>query len=124
VVATIAGPAGISPGGVDVVLECAGVAETFRQGLALARRGGAMVIFGVMPKGEEVAVSPFDLLVKELRLEAAWLNPLTHGRAAAMIASGGLELDKLITRTIPLAEVPAVIGAAPAFGEIKIVAVP
>lgn len=122
--AAIAGARGIAPGGVDVVLECAGVAETFRQSLRIARRGGAVVIFGVMPKGEEVAVSPYDLLVKELRLESAWLNPLTHGRAAAMIASGVLELDRLITRTIGLDEVPAVIGAAPAFGEIKIVAVP
>jgi len=124
VVDTIAGAGGIVPGGVDVVLECAGVGETFRQGLAIARRGGAMVIFGVMPKGEEVAVSPYDLLVKELRIESAWLNPLTHGRAARMIASGALDLDRLITRTIPLAEVPAVVGAAPAFGEIKIIAVP
>lgn len=124
VVEAIAGASGIVPGGVDVVLECAGVAETFRQGLAIARRGGAMVIFGVMPKGEEVAVSPYDLLVKELRVESAWLNPLTHGRAAQMIASGVLDLDRLITRTISLAEVPAVVGAAPAFGEIKIIAVP
>lgn len=124
VVAAIAGPGGMVPGGVDVVLECAGVAETFRQGLAAARRGGAMVIFGVMPSGEEVAVSPYELLVKELRLESAWLNPLTHARAARMIAAGVLELDRLITRTIPLAEVPAVIGAAPAAGEIKIIAVP
>jgi threonine dehydrogenase-like Zn-dependent dehydrogenase len=124
VVAAIAGPGGIVPGGVDVVLECAGVAETFGQGLAVARRGGAMVIFGVMPKGEQVAVSPYELLVKELRLESAWLNPLTHARAARMIASGVLDLDRLITRTIPLSEVPAVVGAAPAFGEIKIIAVP
>lgn len=124
VIEAVAGPRGIAPGGVDVVLECAGVAETFRQGLAIPRRGGAMVIFGVMPKGEEVAISPYDLLVRELRVESAWLNPSTHGRAAAMIASGVLELDKLITRTIPLSEVPAVVGAAPAFGEIKIIAVP
>ena len=124
VVDAIAGPGGIAPGGVDVVLECAGVAGTFRQGLAIARRGGAVVVFGVMPKGEEVAVSPYDLLVKELRLESAWLNPLTHGRAAAMIASGVLELGKLVTRTVPLAEVPGVVGAAPELGEIKIIAVP
>lgn len=124
VVETIAGPGGVVPGGADVVLECAGVAETFRQGLAIARRGGAMVIFGVMPKGEEVAISPYELLVRELRVESAWLNPSTHGRAAAMIAAGMLELDKLVTRTIPLSEVPAVLGAPPGLGEIKIVALP
>src|SRR6185312_32319 len=74
-VEAIAGPHGIVPGGVDVVLECAGVPATFRQALALARRGGAVVIFGVMPQGEIVGVEPFDLLFRELRVEGAYLNP-------------------------------------------------
>jgi 2-desacetyl-2-hydroxyethyl bacteriochlorophyllide A dehydrogenase len=120
----IAGPAGIAPGGVDVVLECAGVPETFTQSVALARRGGAVVIFGVTPKGASVMVKPFDLLTRELRIESAWLNPLTHARAVKLIADGALELDRLVTRTVPLEDVPAIIGAPPAFGEIKIVATP
>jgi len=122
-VEAIAGPHGIVPGGVDVVLECAGVPETFRQSLALARRGGAVVIFGVMPQGEIVGVEPFDLLFRELRVEGAYLNPQTHARAAAMVASGVLELDRLVSRTISLAELPSVLGASPAFGEIKTVVV-
>ena len=122
-VEAIAGPHGIVPGGVDVVLECAGVPETFRQSLALARRGGAVVIFGVMPQGEIVGVEPFDLLFRELRVEGAYLNPQTHARAAAMVASGVLELDRLVSRTISLAELPGVLGAPPAFGEIKTVVV-
>jgi 2-desacetyl-2-hydroxyethyl bacteriochlorophyllide A dehydrogenase len=122
--ALIAGPTGIAPGGVDVVLECAGVPETFVQSIAVARRGGTVVLFGVTPKGATIAVEPFDLLTRELRIESAWLNPLTHARAARLIADGVLELDRLVTRTVPLEEVPAIIAAAPAFGEIKIVAVP
>jgi 2-desacetyl-2-hydroxyethyl bacteriochlorophyllide A dehydrogenase len=120
----IAGPTGIVPGGVDVVIECAGVPETFAQSVNIARRGAAVVVFGVTPKGATIPIEPFAVLTKELRLESAWLNPFTHGRAAKLIAEGALELDKLVTRTIPLADVPAVIGSAPAFGEIKIVAVP
>jgi L-iditol 2-dehydrogenase len=118
------GPGGIVPGGVEVVLECAGVPETFVQSLALARRGGTVVPFGVTPKGATIAVEPFDLLTRELRIEPAWLNPLTHARAARLIADGVLELDRLVTRTVPLSEVPAIVGSSPAFGEIKIVAVP
>jgi L-iditol 2-dehydrogenase len=114
----------IVPGGVDVVLECAGVAETFQQSLMLARRGGTIVVFGVVPSGLQVPVFPFDILVNELRIEAAYLNPLTHARAVAMIAGGVLEIDRLITRTIGLDEVPAVIAANPELGEIKIIAVP
>jgi L-iditol 2-dehydrogenase len=124
VVEAIAGPGGIRSGGVDVVLECAGVPETFRQAIAATRRGGAAVIFGVMPKGEVVGVEPFDLLFREIRLEGAYLNPLTHQRAVAMIASGVLELQRLISNAIPLADLPAVLAAAPAFGEIKTMVLP
>ena len=119
VVAAVRGPGGIAPGGVDVVLECAGVADTVTQSLQLARRGGTVVIFGVSPKGEKVAIEPYDLLVNELKVVAAWLNPLTHARAAAMVASGALELDALVTRTIPLVDLPAVLASAPAQGEVK-----
>lgn len=112
------------PDGVDVSIECAGVAETFAQSIAATRRGGTVVIFGVMPKGEMVSVSPYDLLVNELRLESAWLNPNTHARAAQLVASGALNLDALITRTIPLAELPGVLIAAPAQGEVKTIVVP
>ncbi len=111
----------ILPDGADVVLECAGVSETFLQAIRLARRGGTVVFFGVVPQDDRVQVSPYELLTKELRLESAWLNPLTHPRAAELIASRSLSLDRLISRTIGLEEVPGVIGAAPGFGEIKVI---
>ncbi|CAN7330247.1 zinc-dependent alcohol dehydrogenase family protein [Devosia sp. LjRoot16] len=113
--------AALLPGGADVVFECAGVGETVRQSIAVARRGGTVVLFGVVPEGEQVALAPFELLTKELRLESAWLNPLTHPRAAELIAVGALSLDRLITRTIRLDEVPAAIAGTPGFGEIKLV---
>jgi L-iditol 2-dehydrogenase len=114
----------IVPGGVDVALECAGVPQTFTQSIAAVRRGGAVVVFGVMPQGQEVSVMPFDLLVNEVRLEGAYLNPLTHARAATMVASKTLQLDPLVSRIVPLSDVPAIIANAPAHGEIKIVARP
>ena len=76
----------VLPGGADVVVECAGVPETFEQSLRLARRGGTVVAFGVVAQGAPTTVLPFDLLTRELRLESAWLNPLTYPRAAALIA--------------------------------------
>lgn len=112
------------PDGVDVAIECAGVAETFSQSIAATRRGGTVVIFGVMPQGEMVSVSPYDLLVNELRLESAWLNPGTHVRAAQLVASGAVNLDALITRTIGLRDLPAALAAAPAFGEVKTIVTP
>ena len=114
----------LTGGGADVTIECAGVPETFQTGLAMTRRGGTFVLFGVAPAGMEVAVTPFDLLVSEVDLRPAYLNPFTHQRAADLVASGALELDGLVTRTIGLEEVAAVVGAHPEPGEIKVIVRP
>lgn len=114
----------VTHGGADVVIECAGVPETMQTGLRMARRGGIFVLFGVTPAGVEVPVLPFDLLVNEVDIRPAYLNPFTHSRAAAMVASGVLELDMLVTRTIGLEDVAGVVGGAPLLGEIKVIVRP
>jgi L-iditol 2-dehydrogenase len=117
---TVAAVMELTGDGVDVAIECAGVPETFRSGIAMARRGGTFVLFGVTPAGLEVPVAPFDLLVSEVDIRPAYLNPFTHERAAEMVASGVLELDRLVTRKIGLEDVATVIGNAPEPGEIKV----
>ncbi|MEO6827033.1 MAG: zinc-dependent alcohol dehydrogenase family protein [Microbacteriaceae bacterium] len=120
----IAGAGGIALGGVDVVLECAGTADTFSQSIATARRGGSVILFGVVPKGQHVSVEPHELLFRELRLEGAYVNPFTHGRAAELVASGSIALAPLITQTVPLDELPRILGSAPGNGEVKTLVVP
>lgn len=124
IIETIAGPNGLVPGGVDVVLECAGVGETVIQATKLARPGGTAVILGVMPQGETISIEPFDLLFREVKLVTSFLNPFTHRRAADLIASGKIEVERLISRKVSLAEAPAVVSNPPAKGEVKVLVVP
>ena len=119
VVTAVGGPAGLTPGGVDAVLECAGTLETFQQAVAMARRGGTVLVFGVAPQGEMARISPFEIFARELRILGAYLNPHTHGRAVELVASGRLQLEPLITRRLALGEVPGAISAAPETGEVK-----
>ncbi|TXI01489.1 MAG: iditol 2-dehydrogenase [Rhizobium sp.] len=114
----------VTDGGADVVIECAGVPETLRTGVQMVRRGGVFVLFGVTPAGLDVPVRPFDLLFNEVEIRPAYLNPFTHARAAALVASGVLELDSLVTRTIGLDEVAGVVGSEPLAGEIKVIVRP
>jgi 2-desacetyl-2-hydroxyethyl bacteriochlorophyllide A dehydrogenase len=118
-VTAIGGAGGIVPGGADVVLECAGTITTFEQSVALARRGGTAVIFGVAPQGERASISPFEVFSRELRIVGSYLNPLTHGRAVELVATGTLSLEPLITHRISLSEVPAILMAPPEPGEVK-----
>jgi len=117
-------PGGLLPGGADVVIECAGVAETVRHAPKLARNGGTVVILGVLPQGEEVAFEPFDLLFREVKILTSFLNPFTHGRAAALIASGAITVDPLVSRRIGLDELPDAVANPPRPGEVKVLVMP
>ena len=117
---TIAGPGGFAPGGVDVAFEAAGVADTFRQALGVARRAGKVVVVGAASTSLTVPISPFDLFARELQVIGSHLNPLTHGRAVEMATSGLLDLGPLITRTVDLGDVKAVLTQPVPPGEVKV----
>jgi len=118
-VQAIAGMGGIASGGVDVALECVGSAETFEQAVAMVRRGGTVLVFGVAPQTDTARISPFDIFARELRILGSYLNPLTHGRAVELVASGLLTLDPVITHPMTLDEIPATLAAPPLPGEVK-----
>lgn len=124
VINTVAGPTGLVPGGVDVVFECAGVRETVEQSMRLARAGATVVIVGVTPQGLKAEFEPFDLLFRELKVLGSFLNPYTHRRAAELIASGTIEIDRLISRQVALEDAAAAIANPPAPGEVKVLVVP
>jgi threonine dehydrogenase-like Zn-dependent dehydrogenase len=124
IIEAITGAAGLVPGGVDVVLECAGVGETVQQAMKLVRPGGTVVILGVMAQGEKIEIEPFDLLFREVKLVTSFLNPFTHRRAADLIASGTIEVERLISRKVSLDEAPAVVSNPPGRGEVKVLVVP
>jgi len=77
-----------------------------------------------MAKGQRVAIEPFDLLVREVRLLPAYLNPHTHLRAAHMIAAGQLQLEPLISRIIGLGNLADEIGGNPRQGDVKVMVRP
>jgi L-iditol 2-dehydrogenase len=114
----------IWPKGADLVVECAGVAETVEMAPRLARDGGRVVILGVLGRGETVRIEPFDLLFREVQLLSSFINPFTQERAASMIAAGRIRVDPLISRTLPLAEAAASIAAPARAGEIRAIVLP
>ena len=110
------------PRGADVVLECAGTAETVAEAPGLAARGGRVVVLGVLARGARVAIEPFDLLMREVDLRMAFVNPFTQGRALGLLASGAVRAGPLITREVALEEVPAIVAASPGPAEVKVLA--
>ena len=122
--ATEAEARGLHPQGADLVLECAGVADTVEMAPRLTRSGGRVVILGVMPQGEKVRIEPFDLLFREVQLLHSFINPFTQTRAVALLGAGRIDVAPLISRIIPLAEAAEVIANPAAPGEVKVLVVP
>ena len=103
----------------DVSFEVAGVSETFHQACAITRSGGTVLVLGVAPNHERVQFSVYDLVIRGLRIIGSYINPFTQARAAELIASGKLNLDPIISRTVSLDELPGVLAADPGQGDIK-----
>ncbi|MEM9605239.1 MAG: alcohol dehydrogenase catalytic domain-containing protein [Pseudomonadota bacterium] len=112
------------PDGADLVVECAGVADTVTLAPTLTRTGGRVVILGVLPSGETVSIEPFDLLFREIQMHYSFLNPFTHQRAAKMIEDGQIAVDPLVSRTISLDDAADAIASDPLPGEVRAIVVP
>ena len=106
------------------MIECAGVPETMRQTTKLAKAGGTVVILGVMAQGEKIEIEPFDILFRELRVQGSFINPFVHRRAADLVASGAINVEKLISRTVSLEDAVEIIRHPAAAGEVKVLVVP
>jgi L-iditol 2-dehydrogenase len=112
------------PGGADLTLECAGVPETVGSAPRLTRKGGRVVVLGVLPQGMAIPIEPFDLLFREIQLHFAFLNPFTQARAADLISSGKVAVAPLISRVISLEAAAEAIANPAAPGEVKVLIVP
>jgi L-iditol 2-dehydrogenase len=104
---------GALPGGADIVLEAVGSVATTQQAIAWAAAGATIVWFGVTPPGQMASVEPNLIFRRELTIRGARINPFTHSRAVAMLGSGRLKLQPLITRQISLEELPAALQMPP-----------
>lgn len=120
----VVGTDGVLPGGADVVFECAGVSETVEQAPSLAKKGGTVVILGVLAPDVRVSLNPFDLLARELTIRGSFVNPFTHARAADLIASGAIQVEPLISRRVSLAEAGGIVRNPPQAGEIRAIVLP
>jgi len=89
----------------DLTIECSGSVEGFKTCFEHVGKGGTILQFGVVPKGEKVEISPFEIYKKEIRILGACLNPFTMREAVRIIESGEYEFERLVTDTLTLEEV-------------------
>jgi (R,R)-butanediol dehydrogenase/meso-butanediol dehydrogenase/diacetyl reductase len=94
--------------GADVLFECTGVAKLLQPSAELVRRGGTLSLVGYT--AELSSVSYGDWVTRELRLVAslAYAHQDFLG-AMAMLASRAVEIGPVVTGTVGLSELGAVL---------------
>lgn len=95
-------PESVSESQADVVFECVGRVETMAAAVEAARPGGTVMWVGVAPPEAEVAVKPYDLFKKELTIRGSFTNPYVMERSLALLASGRLNWETIVTHRYSL----------------------
>ena len=108
---------GARPGdgrGADVVIEAAGLPETWRLAVELVRPGGTVVFFGGLPGDMEVALPSYRLHYEELTLRGAFHHtPRAVRTALTFLASGSRPWERLVTHQVGLDGVSALLADPP-----------
>lgn len=97
-------PGSVSGDVADRVFECVGKPQTMRAAVEAARPGGTVVWVGVAPPDAEVAVKPYDVFRRELTIRGSYTNPYVMDRALALLASGRLDWEAVVTHRFPLSD--------------------
>ncbi len=99
----------LTGGGADYSFECIGNVNTMRQALECAHKGwGESIIIGVAGAGQEISTRPFQLVTGRV-----WRGTAFGGargrtdvpRIVDWYMDGKIEIDPLITHTLPLEEI-------------------
>jgi len=92
------------PEGVDYIIDATGNSKAIQEGLALLKKGGTFMVFGVTPVKERVTISPYEMFDRELAIVGSKMPPLMMGRAAGIIEAGIIDSNALVTTTLPLSQ--------------------
>ena len=87
--------------GADLVIECAGPPEVMRQAIAMARRGGRVVLEG-LNGGEETPINTDRIVLDEISIFGGRGSPNCYPRAIRIIADGRIDTAKMLTHAFAL----------------------
>jgi L-iditol 2-dehydrogenase len=102
--------------GVDVAFEAAGEIDTPQQAVALARRGGHVILVGIPPE-DKLSLVPSKARRKGLTLRFVRRMKHTYPRAIALAERGRLDLRSMITHRFPLEQIVEALELVDAYAD-------
>ncbi len=92
--------------GLDIMIECVGLPEIWERAFSCVRPGGTVHFFGGCKSGSTVTFDTTKMHYGDIKLMSVFHHTPKYFREALdLIASGEIEVEKLITDTLPLDKV-------------------
>ena len=99
----------MTSGGVDYAFEAIGRRETVEQVWQMSRIGGTSVIIGMMPFGEKIEITGYEIFMLEKTLKGSMMGSnafrVDMPRYCDMYLDGRLLLDEMVSHTIELEQI-------------------
>ena len=115
----------LTGGGADFVFEMAGSVRALEAAWRMTRRGGTTVTAGLPPPEAVLAVNVVQLVAEERTLKGSYIGTCVPSRDipryVRLFREGRLPVDRLLTGTIPLAEINAAFDALADGGAVRTV---
>lgn len=89
--------------GADVAFEAVGAPASVEGAMRVVRPGGSVALVGLSPPAAVIELPLLDLQMRDLTLSAVWMRKFTFQRAVALLDK--LPLERLVTHTVPLADI-------------------
>jgi D-arabinitol dehydrogenase (NADP+) len=92
----------IEPDGFNLVVDATGIPEVLEDAFGYLRPRGTLWIFGVTPRDARISFMPYDVFRKDLTIIGSFAVNRTFQESIAMIASGMVKVEPLISHALPL----------------------
>ena len=88
--------------GFDIVFEAAGSSQIVERTFKFVKRGGTVVLYGIVPPEQNSVVNPFDICIKDLQIIGSFSSVNTCIIAQELLSRGTIKVEHLISHRFPL----------------------
>ena len=99
----------MTSGGVDYAFEAIGRKETVEQVWSMSRVGGTSVVIGMMPFGQKIEITGYEIFMQEKTLKGSMMGSnvfrVDMPKYCDMYLDGRLRLDEMVSHHLPLEQI-------------------
>jgi len=93
----------LAPTGFNLVVDATGIPKVLELAVGYARARGKIWVFGVAPRDARATFVPYDVFRKDLSIIGSFAVNRTFQESIALIQSGTVKVEPLISHRLPLA---------------------